>query len=54
MEEYLAKWSLPKDDTVVYLCGNPGMIEDVKERLNPKGWHVIEERFWKEDEEPPA
>lgn len=52
VEEYLAKWSLPKDDTMIYLCGNPGMIEDVKERLGPKGWNVIEERFWKEDEEP--
>ena len=52
VEEYLAKWSLPKDDTIIYLCGNPGMIEDVKERLGPKGWNVIEERFWKEDEAP--
>jgi len=24
----------------------------VKERLGPKGWNVIEERFWKEDEAP--
>ena len=52
VEEYLAKWSLPKDDTMIYLCGNPGMIEDVKERLGPKGWNVIEERFWKEEEAP--
>ncbi len=51
VEEYLAKWSLPKDDTTIYLCGNPGMIEDVKDRLNPKGWNIIEERFWKEDEQ---
>ena len=51
VEDYLAKWSLPKDDTLVYLCGNPGMIEDVKARLTPKGWNIIEERFWKEDEE---
>ena len=50
VEEYLAKWSLPKDDTVVYLCGNPGMIEDVQARLKPKGWNFIEERFWKEEE----
>ena len=51
VEEYLAKWSLPKDDTIVYLCGNPGMIEDVKDRLASKGWNIIEERFWKEDEQ---
>ena len=50
VEEYLAKWSLPQDDTLVYLCGNPGMIEDVKLRLKPSGWNLVEERFWKEDE----
>ena len=47
----LAKWSLPKDEPVVYLCGNPGMIEDVQARLKPKGWNFIEERFWKEEDE---
>jgi ferredoxin--NADP+ reductase len=51
VEDYLAKWSLPKDDTLIYLCGNPGMIDDVTERLTPKGWTVDSERFWKEDEE---
>ncbi len=50
VEDYLAKWSLPKEDTLVYLCGNPGMIEDVTERLEAKAWHVESERFWKEDE----
>ncbi|MEX2430925.1 MAG: hypothetical protein WD645_03290 [Dehalococcoidia bacterium] len=49
VEEYLSKWSLPKDDTIIYLCGNPGMIEDVKERMT--GWPLIEERFWKEEDE---
>ncbi len=47
VEAYLEKWDLPKEDTMVYLCGNPGMIEDVKQRLAPKGWPIIEERFWK-------
>ncbi len=50
VEDYLAKWSLPKDDTLIYLCGNPGMIEDVTEKLEAKDWHVDSERFWKEDE----
>ena len=27
------------------------MIEDVQARLKPKGWSVIEERFWKEEDE---
>ena len=35
-------------NTLVYACGHPGMIEDVKARLMPKGWDVKEERFWKE------
>ena len=50
IEEYVAKWSLPKDDTLIYLCGNPGMIEDVKERMGGQGWNILDERFWKEDE----
>ena len=46
-EEYLERFNLPKDDTKVYACGHPGMIEDVKEKLGSKGWNFIEERFWK-------
>ena len=46
-EEYLAKFDLPKDDTKVYACGHPGMIEEMKEKLPPQGWSFIEERFWK-------
>ncbi|MDA1127158.1 MAG: ferredoxin--NADP reductase [Chloroflexi bacterium] len=46
-EEYLAKFNLPKDDTKVYACGHPGMIEEMKEKLPPQGWNFIEERFWK-------
>lgn len=42
-------WGLPQDDTLIYLCGNPGMIEDVKARMGGKGWNVMEERFWKDD-----
>ena len=48
-EEYLARWSLLPEDSLVYACGHPGMIEDVKERLLPRGYAVEEERFWKED-----
>ena len=46
-EEYLEKFDLPKDDTKVYACGHPGMIEEMKEKLPPQGWDFIEERFWK-------
>ena len=47
-EEYLEKFNLPKDDTLVYACGHPGMIEEMKAKLPPQGWRFKEERFWKE------
>ena len=49
VEKYIGKFGLTPDDTLVYACGHPGMIEDVKDRLLPKGFRVEEERFWKED-----
>ena len=51
VEEYLATWELGKDDTLVYACGHPGMIEDLKQRLLPQNWNLTEERFWKEEGE---
>ena len=47
-EEYLEAFDLPMDDSKVYVCGHPGMIEDVKGKIPPKGWKFIEERFWKQ------
>ena len=47
-EEYLTKFKLPKDDTMIYACGHPGMIADVKEKVAADEWKFIEERFWKE------
>ena len=47
-EEYLQYFDPPKDDTMVYACGHPGMIEDVKAKIPPKGWKFKEERFWKQ------
>jgi len=48
VEEYLEKFALPQDDTVVYACGHPGMIADAKAKVTAKGWKFKEERFWKE------
>jgi NAD(P)H-flavin reductase len=48
VEEYMAKFDLPQDDTMVYACGHPGMIEAVKEKFAAKGWKFKEERFWKQ------
>ena len=47
-EKYLGKFDLPKDDTLIYACGHPGMIEDVKAKVVPAGWRFVEERFWKQ------
>lgn len=47
VEEYLDRWYLPKADTLIYLCGNPGMIDDARARLLPRGWSVVAERFWR-------
>ena len=49
VEEYAGKLDLIPEDTLVYACGHPGMIEDVKDRMIPKGFRVEEERFWKEE-----
>ena len=49
VEPQVEKLGLQKDDTLIYACGHPGMIEDVKARMIPKGYSVDEERFWKED-----
>ena len=48
VQKYLDQFGLEPDSTLVYACGHPGMIEDVKDQLSPKGWTVEEERFWKE------
>lgn len=47
IEEYLDRWRLPKADTHIYLCGNPGMIEAASSCLLPSGWSVLAERFWR-------
>ena len=49
VEKYAARWNLRPDDTIIYACGHPGMIEDVKERMAPQSYEVKEERFWKDD-----
>jgi len=48
-EKYIDKYGLKPEDTIVYACGNPQMIEDVKDRLGNAGYQVEEERFWKDD-----
>ncbi len=49
VEAQVERLGLRQEDTLIYACGHPGMIEDVKARMIPKGYAVDEERFWKED-----
>ena len=47
IEDHVRDWRLPKEDTVVYLCGNPGMIDDAVARLRPNGWNTLAEQYWR-------
>lgn len=49
VEAQVERLGLKQEDTLIYACGHPGMIEDVKVRMLPKGYALDEERFWKED-----
>jgi len=49
IEDTIKEFNLPPEDTMVYACGHPGMIEDVKDRVTPLGFEFLEERFWKDD-----
>ncbi len=48
IEERLKAWGLNPTETIVYACGHPGMIEDVKDKLEDTGYTFLEERFWKD------
>ncbi len=50
VEEFVNDHNLEPAETVIYACGHPGMIEDVKERYAETGFHFEEERFWKDDD----
>ena len=50
VQKYVDQFALKPDDTLIYACGHPDMIEDVKAQFGPKGFKVEEERFWKQDE----
>lgn len=48
LDRALEKFHLVPAETIIYVCGHPGMIEDVKVRFTPTGWTVKEERYWKD------
>lgn len=50
VEDFVNQRNLEPAETVIYACGHPGMIEDVKERYAETDFHFEEERFWKDDD----
>ena len=48
VEDYVEKMGLDSESTLVYACGHPGMIEDLREKLEPQDFKVKEERYWKQ------
>jgi ferredoxin--NADP+ reductase len=52
LNDYLSQWSPPKQGSVIYLCGNPNMIEAAKRRVVPQGWSVAEEQYWAQPNHP--
>ncbi len=48
VEDYLQDNNIDPETSIVYACGHPGMIEDVKERMERVGYRFKEERFWKD------
>ena len=48
VEDYLQDNNIDPETSIVYACGHPGMIEDVKERMERVGHRFKEERFWKD------
>lgn len=47
LDRFPFQWGLSPEDSIIYACGHPGMIKDVRENFAPKGWKVKEERYWK-------
>ena len=47
VEKYIEEFGLAPEDTLVYACGHPQMIEDVKSRVKALDFAFEEERFWK-------
>ena len=46
--KYLEEFDLNRENTLIYGCGHPGMIEASREIVTAQGWRWDEERFWKE------
>ena len=50
VEDFVINKNLIPNETCIYACGHPQMIEDVNKRFSKTDFYFIEERFWKEDD----
>lgn len=48
VDKYIERFSLRPENAIVYACGHPGMIEDVKDNLGKKGYKIKEEKYWRD------
>jgi NAD(P)H-flavin reductase len=46
VEKYIERFLLEPANTIVYACGHPEMIRDVRERLGNRGYKLREEKYW--------
>lgn len=44
--KYLRQFNVDPETTLIYACGHPGMIEDVRVEATDKGFAFTEEKFW--------
>lgn len=44
--KYLKQFNVDPATTLIYACGHPGMIEDVRVEATDKGFAFTEEKFW--------
>lgn len=46
VRKYLDSFRFAPEETILYGCGNPQMIADVRENFEPLGYEVREEKYW--------
>jgi ferredoxin/flavodoxin---NADP+ reductase len=44
--KYIDKFSLSCQNTLIYACGHPGMVDDVKAKAKEKEFRVKVEKYW--------
>jgi NAD(P)H-flavin reductase len=45
IDKYLNQFGLDNRPTMIYACGNPGMVDEVEQRYRPQGFEIKTERY---------